>query len=81
MEPTKELVDELYREEVMLARETPPGEKLIDGPRLFDRVCRIMESGIRDQHPSATDEQVKEMLLDRLRLSRRLALGWPEGAR
>src|SRR5437868_128163 len=42
MEPSKELVDDIYRERVLRARRTPPEEKLLDGARLFDLSCRIM---------------------------------------
>jgi hypothetical protein len=81
MEPTKELIDELYREEIALARETPPAVKLLLGPQLFDRVRRTMEAGIRDQHPGSSDDRVRQILLERLRIARRLQQGWSEGDR
>jgi hypothetical protein len=55
LEPTKELVDAIFRERVLRARATPPGEKLLDGPRLFDYACRVTKAGIRHQYPSATE--------------------------
>jgi hypothetical protein len=72
MEPTKELIDAIYRERVLRARATPPEEKLLDGPRLFDQACRIMRDGIRDQYPDADERRVQEILLERLALLRRL---------
>ncbi len=72
MEPTKQLVDELYREEVLRARAMSPEEKLLDGPRLFDYACRITMDGIRAQHPDADDERIQEILRQRLALGRRL---------
>jgi len=75
MEPTDELVDALYREEVLSARRIPPGQKLLDGPSLFDYACRIMEGGIRDQFPDADDERVQQILRSRLALGRRLEDG------
>ena len=81
MEPTKELIDELYREEIARARSIPPGVKLLLGPQLFDDVLKRMEAGIRHQHPGSSDEQVKQILLDRLRITRRLQDGWPDGER
>lgn len=36
------LADAIYREEVARARAMPAGEKLLEGPRLFDRACRVM---------------------------------------
>ena len=75
MEPTKELLDAIYRERIVRARETPPEEKLLDGPRLFDLSCRIMLDGIRDQFPDADEKQVQEILTKRLELLRRLREG------
>jgi hypothetical protein len=72
MEPTKELLDDLYRERVLRARRTPPEEKLLDGPRLFDLACRIMADGIRDEYPDADDQRVQEILAQRVALLRRL---------
>jgi len=72
MEPSKELVDDIYRERVLRARRTPPEEKLLDGARLFDLSCRIMMDGIRDQFPDADEQKVREILSQRLALLRRL---------
>jgi len=72
MQPTEQLIDELYRERVLRARETPPEEKLLAGPRLFERACRIMTDGIRDECPEADEEQVREILAQRLAVARRL---------
>ena len=35
-----------------------PAEKLLEGPRLFDRACRLMADGIRHRHPEFDDEAV-----------------------
>jgi hypothetical protein len=72
MEPSKQLADELYREEIRRARAMPPEVKLFEGARLFDRVCRVMADGIRDEYPEADERQVREILIQRLRLARRL---------
>jgi hypothetical protein len=72
MEPTKELIDDLFRERVLRARRTPPDQKLLDGPRLFDFACRIMADGIRGQYPDADEARVREILAQRLALLRRL---------
>jgi hypothetical protein len=72
MEPTKQLIDDIFRERVLRARRTPPEEKLLDGPRLFDRSCRIMKDGIRDQFPNADEQRVHQILLQRLAILRRL---------
>lgn len=72
MEPSKELIDDLYRERVLRARRTPPEEKLLAGARLFELSCRIMSDGIRDEFPEADEQRVREILLERLALQRRL---------
>jgi hypothetical protein len=63
MEPSLDLLRALYAEEVARAREMAPGEKLLEGPRLFDRACRLMTDGIRHRHPEADDDAVHEMLI------------------
>jgi len=72
MEPTPELIDEIYRQRVLRARATPPEEKLSAGPRLFEYACRITMEGIRHQFPDADDRRVQEILAERLALRRRL---------
>ena len=53
MQPTKEFTDDIYRERILRARRTPPGQKLRDGAILFDEVCERMKAGIRSQFPDA----------------------------
>ncbi|OFW26262.1 MAG: hypothetical protein A3H97_23355 [Acidobacteria bacterium RIFCSPLOWO2_02_FULL_65_29] len=60
------LADALYREEVARARAMDPGEKLLEGPRLFERACRLMADGIRHQHPELDDAGVRALLVERL---------------
>jgi len=72
MVPTQELIDEIERERIDRARRTPPEEKLLQGPRLFDRVCRIMRDGIRMQFPSASEDEVWRIFLDRLAIAEKL---------
>lgn len=69
MEPTQDLIDDLYRERILRARAASPEEKLLDGPRLFDRVCAIMKDGIRMQFPNSSDEEVQRILLQRLAIA------------
>lgn len=72
MEPTRELIDDIFRERVLRARRTPPEEKFLDGPRLFDYACGITLAGIRRENPDADERQVREILKQRLTLLRRL---------
>ena len=72
MGPTQELVDSIYRERVLHARQTPAEEKMLDGLRLFDFSCRIVMDGIRHQYPDADEQRVQETLVQRIQLRRRL---------
>lgn len=65
-------IDASFRERVLRAREQPPTEKLLAGPELFDMVCRIMADGIRNEEPEADEARVKQVLIERLALARRL---------
>jgi hypothetical protein len=72
MEPTQKLLDEIYLERIERARAAPLEEKLLDGPRLFDRVCAIMKDGIRMQFPNASEAEVRLILLERLAIAEEL---------
>ena len=72
MGPTKELIDDIFRERVLRARRTPPEDKFLDGARLFDFACRIVKDGIRNELPNASEQQVQRILFERVNLSRRL---------
>lgn len=56
------LADALYREEVVRARAMSPGEKLLEGPRLFDRACRVMADGVRHRNPDLGDAAVRALV-------------------
>ena len=72
MEPTKELIDDIYRSKVLRARKSPKEEKFRTGGELFDEVCQRILSGIRSQHPDADDARVKELLRRNFTILRRL---------
>lgn len=59
------LTGALYREEIARARGMGLEEKLLEGPRLFERACRVMADGIRHQHPELNDAGVHALLADR----------------
>ncbi len=70
MAPLTVLADALYREEVMRAKAMRSDEKLLEGPRLFDRACRLMADGVRHRHPELDDKAVLAKvveLLDRVK--------------
>lgn len=71
-EETKRLMDEIFIDKVMRARQRSIGEKILDGPRLFDTACKLMRSGIRWQFPNFDDEQVETELRRRLAIRRQI---------
>ena len=72
MEPTKELIEQLHREDLEQARSMTPEQKLLAGAELFDYACEITKAGIRAQHPEADEAQVLNLLRQRLELGRRI---------
>lgn len=68
------LADELYRERVLRARRTPPEERILDGPRLFDYACSITLAGLRTEMPNATEAELRQALRRRLELGQKLEL-------
>jgi hypothetical protein len=70
MDPTQELIDDIYRDRVLRARNIPPPVRFFQGLHLFDTVCERMKAGIRHQHPDADEKRVDDILraqLGRLR--------------
>jgi hypothetical protein len=66
MSSLSDLAGSLYREEVARARAMSPADKLLEGPRLFERSCRLMADGIRHQYPDLDDAAVAALLEQRL---------------
>ncbi len=64
-EPTRSS-DPDYIEKVLLARRTPMGVKILEGPRLFDLNCSQERLSIRSQFPDFSDNQVEDELRSRL---------------
>lgn len=73
MEPTRELIDAIYRDRVERARRASLEEKFLAGLQLFERSCQIMADGIRNEFPDADEKRVQEILRERLSLLRRLS--------
>jgi hypothetical protein len=72
MTVVSDLADALYREQVRRATAMRGEDKLLEGPRLFGRACRLMADGIRHAHPDLDDTAVAARLRERLDLLRRL---------
>lgn len=75
MEPTRGLIEMLDAEEIDRAREQLPGDKLLAGPQLFDRVCMFMEAGIRHDFPDADQDRIERLLEERLAVAAALEEG------
>ena len=71
MQPTKELIDRLDREEVEDARRMSFAQKFLGGAELFDYACAISIAGIRRQHPDFDDDQVMRELRRRIEIGER----------
>ena len=69
---TQRLIDELYREELIQAREMAPEQKLLLGEELFAYACSITMAGIRNQFPEADETEQRRILERRLALQRKL---------
>lgn len=69
---TKQLMDDIFVGKVVRARELTPGEKMLQGARLFVSGCMTMRNGIRWQHPDFTEAQVEAELVRRLAIRRSL---------
>ena len=72
VEPTPELIEQLYRDDVLAARRMRLDEKLRAGGELFDEVCQRMRDGIRWQFPDADQDHVERILRERLDIARRM---------
>ena len=71
MEPTKELIDQLHRDDIAQAMAMTPAQKFFAGGELFDDACKWTLAGIRHQHPGISDEAALDELRLRLRNSAR----------
>ena len=71
MEPTPELIDQLWREEIDDARRLTVKQRLELGGDLFDAACAVTLSGIRSQYPGVSDTDALEILRRRLAFARR----------
>jgi hypothetical protein len=68
MEPSEQLIDDIYHEKVMRARTMSQSEKILAGPELFDFACVWTRAGIRRENPDASELQLLQLLEDRIRL-------------
>jgi hypothetical protein len=72
MEPTKEQIKALDREEVERSRQMTFAQKFLAGAELFDYACDISRASIRMIHPHLSEEQVTAELRRRMRINEAL---------
>jgi Rv0078B-related antitoxin len=60
------LAREMYLEEIERARRMTPEQKLRAGAELFDFASKATLAGIRQQNPDASEEEVRQILRQRL---------------
>lgn len=72
MEPTPELLDPLYMDKVLAARQRSPEEKFLAAGDMFISLIERMRMGVRMQFPHANEEEVQRELHRRFEIARRL---------
>lgn len=60
------MIDAIFRDKVLWARQESPARKLMEGITLFEDALIRMRGGIRAQFPHFTDEQVEKELYRRI---------------
>ena len=72
MAPTQELIDAIYRGNVLRARAMSPEERLSEGFTLFATGCEVAKAGIRARYPLADEAEVLRILRERIALIKTL---------
>jgi len=72
MQPTPELIDDIYLQKVLRARTAPISEKLLDGLRLYAYACEAVRMGVKAQNPQASPEELESKIRQRFEFIRRL---------
>lgn len=72
MKPTKQLIDDLYREKVERARRMSVARRVEVGAELSDMGRQMIRETIHAQTPTASEEQIRRIMRERIALSRRL---------
>ena len=62
----------MVRDRVKQAANVRGEERILAGLRHSDLSVQVVEDGIRHQNPEVTDEQIQQLLMERVDLMRRL---------
>lgn len=71
MNEFKPLIDQLYREEILRARQQTPDERVRGTFEMTETALALMRAGVRHQFPGAADDEVLAHCRERLRRIRR----------
>ena len=63
---------DMVRRRVEQAASVSAEERVLCGLRHSDLSILVVEDGIRNHHPDASDEQIKQLLIERIELMRRM---------
>jgi hypothetical protein len=66
VERDQALIDEIYRRKVIRARQLTPAQRLLASLEHSDAMVEWMRAGIRHQHPSASEHEVSQILIERI---------------
>ena len=66
MDPIEALAADIDARKLQRARAATMEEKLLDGPRLFRLSCEAIKAGLRLDHPDAGEEEIHQMLIERV---------------
>jgi len=66
----RQLANEIHQQRIRDARRMSPIDKLLAGPRLFERACWWMAVGLRNRFPDADESEIQGLIRDRLTLKR-----------
>lgn len=66
MDPIEILAANIDARKLERARSATMEEKLLDGPRLFRLSCEAIKAGLRLDHPNAGEEEIHQMLIERV---------------
>ncbi|HUO10512.1 MAG TPA: hypothetical protein VM008_19565 [Phycisphaerae bacterium] len=72
MSPSTQLIDQLFADKVLAARQRTLEEKFLAGGNLFLAAVERMKIGILMRNPNATDEQIQAEIQRRLAVSRHM---------
>ena len=63
------------RRRVQAGSSLSPGERILAGIKQSELAIRVVEDGLRDQYPDADEATIASLLLERIRLMKRIQNG------